>query len=211
MTLVRVGRRWQPAPGRPGRCSWRTRWPFTRRSSSTRCWTQKDVPAAEQMCFETSAKTGKNVDLLFETVFDMVVPVILRQRPRPCRRPWTRQHPAACTDQIRVLLPGRARPGPGDPGGLRGRSGSLCGTARGGGAGGSASRSPRQGPCDRPPHPRCPGKWGADGLSGGATCRAGLPETDVPSRPRPNTWPLTGVPLSPHLQTLQVPLTVIYL
>ncbi|XP_069458114.1 ras-related protein Rab-20 isoform X2 [Ovis canadensis] len=41
---------------------------------------EKDVPAAEQMCFETSAKTGKNVDLLFETVFDMVVPVILRQR-----------------------------------------------------------------------------------------------------------------------------------
>ncbi|XP_055282685.1 ras-related protein Rab-20 [Moschus berezovskii] len=41
---------------------------------------ERDVPAAEQMCFETSAKTGKNVDLLFETVFDMVVPVILRQR-----------------------------------------------------------------------------------------------------------------------------------
>ncbi|EPY74607.1 ras-related protein Rab-20-like protein [Camelus ferus] len=41
---------------------------------------EKDVPAAEQMCFETSAKTGHNVDLLFETLFDMVVPVILRQR-----------------------------------------------------------------------------------------------------------------------------------
>lgn len=50
---------------------------------------------------------------------------------------------------------------------------------------------------------RCPGRWGADGLSRGAICRAGLPETDVPSLPRPNTWPLTGVPLSPHLQTLQ--------
>lgn len=41
---------------------------------------EKDVPAAEQMCFETSAKTGYNVDLLFETLFDMVVPVILQQR-----------------------------------------------------------------------------------------------------------------------------------
>ncbi|XP_037655873.1 ras-related protein Rab-20 isoform X1 [Choloepus didactylus] len=41
---------------------------------------EKDMPAAEQMCFETSAKTGYNVDLLFETLFDMVVPVILRQR-----------------------------------------------------------------------------------------------------------------------------------
>ncbi|KAI5772793.1 RAB20 [Gulo gulo luscus] len=41
---------------------------------------EKDVPAAEQMCFETSAKTGYNVDLLFETLFDMVVPKILRQR-----------------------------------------------------------------------------------------------------------------------------------
>ncbi|KAM6179280.1 ras-related protein Rab-20 [Erethizon dorsatum] len=41
---------------------------------------EKDVPAAEQMCFETSAKTGHNVDLLFETVFDMVVPMVLRQK-----------------------------------------------------------------------------------------------------------------------------------
>ncbi|GAB5566475.1 ras-related protein Rab-17 [Prionailurus iriomotensis] len=41
---------------------------------------EKDVPAAEQMCFETSAKTGHNVDLLFETLFDLVVPVISRQR-----------------------------------------------------------------------------------------------------------------------------------
>lgn len=41
---------------------------------------EKDMPAAEQMCFETSAKTGHNVDLLFETLFDLVVPVILRQR-----------------------------------------------------------------------------------------------------------------------------------
>lgn len=41
---------------------------------------ERDAPAAEQMCFETSAKTGHNVDLLFETLFDMVVPVIHHQR-----------------------------------------------------------------------------------------------------------------------------------
>ncbi|NXX91414.1 RAB20 protein, partial [Centropus bengalensis] len=41
---------------------------------------EKDVPAAEKMCFETSAKTGYKVDNLFETVFDMVVPIIVRQK-----------------------------------------------------------------------------------------------------------------------------------
>lgn len=41
---------------------------------------EREMPAAEQMCFETSAKTGHNVDLLFETLFDLVVPVITRQR-----------------------------------------------------------------------------------------------------------------------------------
>ncbi|NXA60312.1 RAB20 protein, partial [Mohoua ochrocephala] len=41
---------------------------------------EKDVPAAEKMCFETSAKTGYQVDYLFETVFDMVVPIIVRQK-----------------------------------------------------------------------------------------------------------------------------------
>ncbi|XP_036397010.1 ras-related protein Rab-20-like [Megalops cyprinoides] len=35
---------------------------------------------AEKMCFETSAKTGYNVDLLFETLFDMVLPSILKKR-----------------------------------------------------------------------------------------------------------------------------------
>ncbi|KAL4656978.1 ras-related protein Rab-20, partial [Arapaima gigas] len=35
---------------------------------------------AEKMCFETSAKTGYNVDLLFETLFDMVLPSIMRSR-----------------------------------------------------------------------------------------------------------------------------------
>ncbi|XP_044526465.1 ras-related protein Rab-20 [Gracilinanus agilis] len=41
---------------------------------------EKEVPAAEKMCFETSAKTGYNVDHVFETLFDMVEPIILRQR-----------------------------------------------------------------------------------------------------------------------------------
>ncbi|NXY81305.1 RAB20 protein, partial [Alcedo cyanopectus] len=41
---------------------------------------EKDVPAAEKMCFETSAKTGYKVDYLFETVFEMVVPKIVRQK-----------------------------------------------------------------------------------------------------------------------------------
>ncbi|KAH0621777.1 hypothetical protein JD844_023401 [Phrynosoma platyrhinos] len=41
---------------------------------------EKNVPAAEKMCFETSAKTGYNVDCLFETVFEMVVPLILQQK-----------------------------------------------------------------------------------------------------------------------------------
>ncbi|KAL0963400.1 hypothetical protein UPYG_G00305850 [Umbra pygmaea] len=35
---------------------------------------------ADKMCFETSAKTGYNVDALFETLFDMVLPSILRNR-----------------------------------------------------------------------------------------------------------------------------------
>lgn len=39
-----------------------------------------NAPAAEKMCFETSAKTGYNVDHLFETVFEMVVPVIVQQK-----------------------------------------------------------------------------------------------------------------------------------
>ena len=34
----------------------------------------------DKMCFETSAKTGYNVDALFETLFDLVLPSILRKR-----------------------------------------------------------------------------------------------------------------------------------
>nr|XP_004663427.2 ras-related protein Rab-20 [Jaculus jaculus] len=41
---------------------------------------ERDAPAAEQMCFETSAKTGYNVDVLFESLFDMVVPMIAQQK-----------------------------------------------------------------------------------------------------------------------------------
>ncbi|CAL9690090.1 unnamed protein product [Knipowitschia caucasica] len=41
---------------------------------------EKSTLAAEKMCFETSAKTGFNVDSLFETLFDLLLPSILRKR-----------------------------------------------------------------------------------------------------------------------------------
>ncbi|XP_043101281.1 ras-related protein Rab-20-like [Puntigrus tetrazona] len=37
-------------------------------------------PPAEKMCFETSAKTGFNVDFMFETLFDLVLPSIIQKR-----------------------------------------------------------------------------------------------------------------------------------
>lgn len=37
-------------------------------------------PPAEKMCFETSAKTGFNVDVMFETLFDLVLPSIIQKR-----------------------------------------------------------------------------------------------------------------------------------
>ncbi|KAM8976650.1 ras-related protein Rab-20 [Pelodytes ibericus] len=40
---------------------------------------ENSVPSAEQMCFETSAKTGHNVDVLFEGVFNMVIPLIKKK------------------------------------------------------------------------------------------------------------------------------------
>lgn len=42
---------------------------------------------AEKMCFETSAKTGYNVDALFETLFDLVLPSILRKRHEDQKSP----------------------------------------------------------------------------------------------------------------------------
>lgn len=63
---------------------------------------EKDAPAAERMCFETSAKTGHHVDLLFETLFDMVVPVISRQRA---------QEPPQTVDITSYDTPGRTRSG----------------------------------------------------------------------------------------------------
>lgn len=41
---------------------------------------EKSSLPAEKMCFETSAKTGYNVDTLFEALFDLVLPTILRKR-----------------------------------------------------------------------------------------------------------------------------------
>ncbi|XP_036413020.1 ras-related protein Rab-20-like isoform X2 [Colossoma macropomum] len=39
-------------------------------------------PLAEKMCFETSAKTGYNVDSLFETLFELVLPSIIQKQAR---------------------------------------------------------------------------------------------------------------------------------
>lgn len=41
---------------------------------------EKTSLPADKVCFETSAKTGYNVDTLFETLFDLVLPSILRKR-----------------------------------------------------------------------------------------------------------------------------------
>lgn len=41
---------------------------------------EKNSLPAEKMCFETSAKTGYNVDTLFEALFNLVLPSILRKR-----------------------------------------------------------------------------------------------------------------------------------
>lgn len=41
---------------------------------------EKACLPAEKMCFETSAKTGHNVDALFETLFELVLPSILKKR-----------------------------------------------------------------------------------------------------------------------------------
>ncbi|TNN63638.1 Ras-related protein Rab-20 [Liparis tanakae] len=41
---------------------------------------EKSSLPAHKLCFETSAKTGYNVDALFEALFDLVLPSILRKR-----------------------------------------------------------------------------------------------------------------------------------
>lgn len=63
---------------------------------------EREMPSAEQMCFETSAKTGYNVDLLFETLFDLVVPVIARQRA---------EEPSQVVDIASCKAPKRTRSG----------------------------------------------------------------------------------------------------
>lgn len=44
---------------------------------------ERDLPVAESVCFETSAKTGHNVDLLFETVFELVLAGIVKKPKEP--------------------------------------------------------------------------------------------------------------------------------
>lgn len=63
---------------------------------------EREMPSAEQMCFETSAKTGYNVDLLFETLFDLVVPMIARQRA---------EEPSQIVDITSCKTPKRTRSG----------------------------------------------------------------------------------------------------
>lgn len=41
---------------------------------------EKACLPADKMCFETSAKTGYNVDALFESLFDLLLPSILKKR-----------------------------------------------------------------------------------------------------------------------------------
>lgn len=41
---------------------------------------EKSSLPADKMCFETSAKSGYNVDALFEALFNLVLPFILRKR-----------------------------------------------------------------------------------------------------------------------------------
>ncbi|XP_021493209.1 ras-related protein Rab-20 [Meriones unguiculatus] len=63
---------------------------------------EREMPSAEQMCFETSAKTGYNVDFLFETLFDLVVPMIARQRS---------EEPSKVVDIASCKTPERTRSG----------------------------------------------------------------------------------------------------
>lgn len=43
------------------------------------------LPRAEDMCFETSAKTGYNVDAVFETMFELLLPSIIRKQAQTQR------------------------------------------------------------------------------------------------------------------------------
>uniref|UniRef100_A0A8C5M994 RAB20, member RAS onco family n=1 Tax=Leptobrachium leishanense TaxID=445787 RepID=A0A8C5M994_9ANUR len=52
---------------------------FYKKIIKTKMLDETSVPPAEKLCFETSAKTGYNVDTLFEGVFSMVVPLIKKQ------------------------------------------------------------------------------------------------------------------------------------
>ena len=78
-------------------------------------------PPGESLCFETSAKTGYNVDVLFETIFDMVLPSILKKRREgepstvdleDCRVPKSiKGGCCAWWEGGGMVLQGQARPG----------------------------------------------------------------------------------------------------
>lgn len=66
---------------------------------------EKSSVPAEKMCFETSAKTGYNVDTLFESLFDLVLPSILRKRRE------NQQSPTVDLEECRALGSKKARSG----------------------------------------------------------------------------------------------------
>lgn len=51
-------------------------------------------PCAEDMCFETSAKTGYNVDALFEKLFELLLPTILQKQTQT-------ESPTVCLEDYR--------------------------------------------------------------------------------------------------------------
>lgn len=54
------------------------------------------LPRAEDMCFETSAKTGYNVDSLFETLFELLLPSIVRKQEQ-----MQTESDTVCLDDLR--------------------------------------------------------------------------------------------------------------
>lgn len=51
------------------------------------------LPCAENLCFETSAKTGYNVDTLFETLFELLLPSVIKKRAQTHR-----ESPTVCLE-----------------------------------------------------------------------------------------------------------------
>lgn len=61
------------------------------------------LPSAEDMCFETSAKTGYNVDMLFEKLFDLLLPSIIKRQAQTLT-----ESPTVCLDDYQELAKKRS-------------------------------------------------------------------------------------------------------